>query len=275
MEKDTMIPLVGVVTDIRIDTPDVKTFRVVGENGKKLFEHKPGQCAMVSIPGVGEGMFSITSSPTNEAFMEFSIKKCGHLTTMLHMMDVGQEVCVRGPYGRPFPVDDAFAGKDLLFIAGGIGLAPLRSVINYCRDKRDSYGHIDIVYGSRSKDDLVDYNEILDEWVKDDDISVYLTIDHEQEDWDGHVGFVPNYVKELGFDTDKTCIVCGPPIMIKFTLQGLMDLGFEKSQVYTTMEMRMKCGVGKCGRCNIGNKYVCKDGPVFRCDELEELPDEY
>ena len=190
-------------------------------------------------------------------------------------MEVGQEIAIRGPYGNGFPVDTDFVGKDLLFIAGGIGLAPLRSVINYCRDNRDKYGSIDIVYGSRSMDDLVDYREIIDEWCTEDGINVYLTIDREQEGWDGHVGFVPAYVKELGFDTNKTAVICGPPIMIKFTLQGLTELGFDKTQVYTTMELKMKCGVGKCGRCNIGNKYVCKDGPVFRCDRLDVMPDEY
>ena len=275
MNNDTLIPRIGVVTDIRIDTPDVKTFRVNSTEGGKLFEHVPGQCAMLSVPGAGEGMFSITSSPTNEEYMEFSIKKCGCLTGWLHQMDVGQEITVRGPYGNGFPVESDFKGKDLLFIAGGIGLAPLRSVINYCRDNRENYGKIDIVYGSRSMDDLVDYKEIIDEWCKDDGIDVYLTIDREQEGWDGHVGFVPNYVKELGFNTNKTAVICGPPIMIKFTLSGLVELGFDKTQVYTTMELRMKCGVGKCGRCNIGDKYVCKDGPVFRCDQLDEMPNEY
>lgn len=275
MNNDTLIPLIGEVTDIRIDTPDVKTFRVNALGGGKLFEHIPGQCAMLSIPGSGEAMFSITSSPTNKEFMEFSIKKCGCLTNWLHDMEVGQQITVRGPYGNGFPVESEFKGKDLLFIAGGIGLAPLRSVINYCRDNRENYGKIDIVYGSRSKEDLVDYQEIINEWCKEDGVNVHLTIDREQEGWDGHVGFVPNYVKELGFDTNKTAIICGPPIMIKFTLAGLIELGFDKTQVYTTMELKMKCGVGKCGRCNIGNKYVCKDGPVFRCDQLDEMPDEY
>ena len=275
MTNETLIPMIGVVTDIRRDTPDVKTFRVEAPEGGKLFEHIPGQCAMLSIPGAGEGMFSITSSPTQKNYMEFSIKKCGCLTSWLHQMEVGQQIGIRGPYGNGFPVDTDFAGKDLLFIAGGIGLAPLHSVINYCRDNRANYGKIDIVYGSRSMDDLVDYKEILDEWCKEEGINVYLTIDREQEGWDGHVGFVPNYVKELGFDVNKTAVICGPPIMIKFTLAGLVELGFEKSNVYTTMELRMKCGVGKCGRCNIGDKYVCKDGPVFRCDQLAEMPDEY
>lgn len=274
---DTLIPKVGIITDIRQETPDVKTFRVNAPDGGKLFEHMPGQCAMVCAPGVSEGMFSITSSPTNKEYQEFSIKKCGMLTDYLHSLQVGDEITVRGPYGNHFPVETELKGKNLLFIAGGIGLAPLRSVINYCRDKKrenpDAYGSLHIIYGSRSKDDLVDYQEILDEWSQD--CKVDLTIDREQEGWDGHVGFIPNYVKELKPDLNRTVLICGPPIMIKFTLDGLKELGFQEEQVYTTMELRMKCGIGKCGRCNIGDKYVCKDGPVFRFDELSELPNEY
>ncbi len=275
MINEILIPSIGVITDIRKDTPDVKTFRVVGLDGKKLFEHMPGQCAMLSIPGVGEAMFSITSSPTNTEYMEFSIKKCGCVTSWLHAAEVGQQITVRGPYGNGFPVEDAFKGKNMLFIAGGIGLAPLRSVINYIRSNRDNYGTVDIVYGARSMDDLVDINEIQSEWVNEKDFNVYLTIDREQEGWNGHVGFVPAYVKEVNIPTDRTAVLCGPPIMIKFTLQALLELGFDKTQVYTTLEFRMKCGVGKCGRCNVGDKYICKDGPVFRMDNLEELPSEY
>ncbi len=275
MNHETLIPYVGIVTEITQQTPDVKTFRVEAPGGGKLFEHKPGQCAMLSVPGISEAMISITSSPTNTAYMEFSVKKCGCLTEWLHAMEVGQMITVRGPYGRNFPVYDELLGKDLLFVAGGIGLAPLRSVINYVRDNRDKFGTVDIVYGSRSKDDLVYYKEIVEEWCTTEGFNVHLTIDNPQEGWDGHVGFVPNFVKELNPDLKKTVLMCGPPIMIKFTLAGLMDLGFKKEQVYTTMELRMKCGIGKCGRCNIGNKYVCKDGPVFRFDELDELPNEY
>ena len=275
MNNETLIPQIVTVADVRIDTPDVKTFRVLTPDGKKPFLHKPGQCAMLSVPGVGEAMFSITSSPTNTEYMEFSIKKCGCLTNWLHALEVGQQLTIRVPYGNGFPVDTELKGKNLLFIAGGIGLAPLRSVINYCRHYRERYGTIDIVYGSRSKDDLVDYQEIIKEWCETEGVNVHLTIDREQEGWDGHVGFVPNYVKELNPAISKTVLMCGPPIMIKFTLAGLKELGFKDTQVYTTMELRMKCGIGKCGRCNIGNKYVCKDGPVFRFDQLGELPDEY
>lgn len=273
---DNVIPMLGVVTQIRTDTPDIKTFRVEAIGGGKCFDHMPGQCAMLSIPGVGEAMFSITSSPTVTDYQEFSVKKCGCLTSWLHQMDVGQQITIRGPYGKPFPVEGDLKGKDLLFIAGGVGLAPLHSVINYVLDKRENYGKVDIVYGSRSKEDLLDLEEIQNSWMAPKNgMDVHLTIDRAQEGWDGHVAFVPTYVKELGFDPNKTVLVCGPPIMIKFVLQALTELGFEKTQIYTTMELRMKCGVGKCGRCNIGDKYVCKDGPVFRFDELGELPDEY
>ncbi|MBR6650251.1 MAG: FAD/NAD(P)-binding protein [Clostridia bacterium] len=273
--EDTLIPKVGIITGITQETPDVKTFKVNAPEGDKLFEHMPGQCAMVCIPGVSEAMFSITSSPTNKEFQEFSIKKCGTLTDQLHSLEVGDEITVRGPYGNNFPVDTELKGKNLLFIAGGIGLAPLRSVINYVLDNRDDYGTVDILYGSRSMDDLVKLEEIQNVWMNTPGVNVHLTIDREQEGWDGHVGFVPAYLKELEFDTNKTVLLCGPPIMIKFVLQGLLELGFSKEQVYTTFELRMKCGIGKCGRCNIGSKYVCKDGPVFRFDEVDELPNEY
>jgi len=272
---DTLIPKLGVVTDIRRETPDVKTFRVTALEGGVVFPHMPGQCAMLSIPGVGEAMFSITSSPTNTAFMEFSIKQTGVLTDWLHAMDIGQQVAIRGPYGNAFPVEEDLKGKDLLFIAGGIGLAPLLSVINYVRAYRDNYNSVDIVYGARSADDLVFRQEIESEWIGSKGVNVHLTIDREQEGWSGNVGFVPTFVKELNFSPDRTTLVCGPPIMIKFVLDALRELNYEDKKIYTTMELRMKCGFGKCGRCNIGSKYVCKDGPVFRCDELAELPNEY
>jgi NAD(P)H-flavin reductase len=263
------------VTGIKRETPDVKTFRVTAPGGGAVFRHIPGQCAMLSIPGVGEAMFSITSAPMNSEYMEFSIKQTGALTDWLHEMEAGQQVTVRGPYGNAFPVETDLKGEDLLFIAGGIGLAPLRSVINYVRHFRANYGAVDIVYGARSMEDLVFYEEIRTEWAGADGVRVYLTIDRAQEGWGGPVGFVPDYVKALAFSPDRRTLVCGPPVMIKFVLAALEGLGFDPSKTYTTMELRMKCGVGKCGRCNIGSKYVCKDGPVFRWDELAGLPNEY
>ncbi|WP_313182928.1 FAD/NAD(P)-binding protein [Lacrimispora sp.] len=272
---NVLIPGIGVITDVRRDTPDVKTFRVNGLEDSKPFEHMPGQCAMLSIPGVGEAMFSITSSPTNRNYMEFSIKKCGCLTDWLHQMEKGQEIALRGPYGNYFPVDTELKGKNLLFIAGGIGIAPLRSVIHYVIDNRADYGLVDIVYGARSAEDLVDLEEMRKDWSNVEGFRVHLTIDRAEEGWDGNVAFVPDYVRELKFSNNRTALVCGPPVMIKFVLQALEEMGFASTEIYTTMELKMKCGVGKCGRCNIGSKYVCKDGPVFRYDELGVLPSEY
>ena len=275
VKTDALIPKVGVITAIRKDTPDVKTFRVAMPDGSKPFEHIPGQCAFLSMPGVGEALFSITSSPTNKEFMEFSIKKCGCVTEWLHQCEPGQQITIRGPYGNGFPVDTDLKGKDLVFIAGGIGLAPLRSVINYVRDKRDDYGKVTVIYGARTDGDLVDYEEIKNEWMNEKDFSVHLTIDRETPTWDGNVGFVPSFVEQVAPDPSAIGLICGPPILIKLTLVGLQKLGFSTEQIYTTLELKMKCAIGKCGRCNVGDKYVCKDGPVFKCSELNELPNEY
>jgi NAD(P)H-flavin reductase len=273
--SDTLIPKLGVVTDIRRETPDVKTFRIAAPDGGAVFPHMPGQCAMLSVPGVGEAMFSITSSPMDTEYMEFSIKQTGMLTDWLHDMAPGQQVTVRGPYGNAFPVETELKGKDLLFVAGGIGLAPLRSVVNYVRHNRENYGAVDIVYGARSVEDLVFFEEIRTQWACSEGVNVSLTIDRAQEGWDGPVGFVPDFLRSLAYTPERTVLVCGPPVMIRFVLDALRDMGFDPAKIYTTMELRMKCGVGKCGRCNIGSKYVCKDGPVFRCDELAGLPNEY
>ena len=275
MNSDALIPRVAIIAEVREDTPDVKTFRVLTPEGEKLFDHIPGQCAMLSVPGIGEAMISITSSPTQLYYTEFSVKKCGALTSWLHDAEPGEQITVRGPYGNGFPVETELKGNDLLFIAGGIGIAPLHSVINYCRAKKESYGKIQIVYGARTMHDFVGYKEIVRDWQDDEGVDVRLTIDAPQEGWRGHVGFIPNYVEEINPPPSGAALVCGPPVMIKLTLAALKRLGFSERQIYTTLEMRMKCGIGKCGRCNIGLKYVCKDGPVFRLDELAALPDEY
>ena len=148
-------------------------------------------------------------------------------------------------------------------------------MINYVRANRDNYGTVDVVYGARSAEDLVDIDEIQNEWTKTPGVNVHLTIDRAQEGWDGACGLCARLRDGAGLRSNKTVLVCGPPVMIKFTLKALMEQGFKRNNVYTTMELRMKCGVGKCGRCNIGDKYVCKDGPVFRFDQLDELPNEY
>jgi sulfhydrogenase subunit gamma (sulfur reductase) len=260
--------------EITTETPEIKTLRVAGAEGAP-FDFRPGQCAMLSLPPVGEALFSITSAPDCRECLEFSIKEVGSVTRALHALAPGQELGLRGPYGNGFPVE-ALKGKELLFIGGGIGLAPLRSLINYCLAHRADYGHIDIVYGARSPADLIQRAEINERWPAAPDTAVYLTVDAEFPEWSGHVGFVPSYVSELAFTPEnRVAVTCGPPIMIKFVLKSLEELKFTPGQVITTLEMRMKCGVGKCGRCNLGSKYVCKDGPVFTLAELKTLPEEY
>ncbi|MBO4386518.1 MAG: FAD/NAD(P)-binding protein [Treponema sp.] len=273
--NESFIPYVGVIKEMFDETPDVKSFRVVGLDGKKLFEHKPGQCAMLIVPGVGESMISITSSPTVQEYQQFSIKKCGCVTTWLHNAQPGQQIAIRGPIGNGFPVDTTFKGKDILVIAGGIGLAPVHSVVDYMLAHRSDYGRIQVIYGSRSKQDLVFLKQLQEEWAHAPNLDLNLTIDRAQDDWDGHVGFVPPYVTEMNPDPSMTVIMCGPPILIHLSLDALKKLGFKDENVFTTLEMRMKCGIGKCGRCNVGNKFVCKDGPVFSFTQLAELPGEY
>lgn len=272
-----LLPHSATITKIIDETSDVKTFQVVFDDPAVLenFGNKPGQCGMLSILGVGEAMISITSSPTRKGMLEFSIKKIGRLTTVIHELVVGDKIVIRGPYGNHFPFE-MMKGKNCLFIAGGIGLAPLRSLIDYVLDNRDDYGRVDIIYGARSYDDLCFKYDIFDRWTKIRDTNVYVTIDREEEQWKGHVGFVPSYLEELNPPSGNTIpVTCGPPIMIKFVLQALEKMGYKDEDVITTLEMNMRCGVGKCGRCNIGEKYICVDGPVFNLAQIKKLPPEF
>lgn len=272
-----MVPYPATILKIIDETPDVKTFQVVFDDPEVMenFGNKPGQCGMLSVLGVGEAMISITSSPTKKGYLEFSIKKIGRLTSVIHELNVGDKLAIRGPYGNHFPFEQ-MKGKNCLFIAGGIGLAPLRSLIDYVLDNRDDYGRVDIIYGARSYNDLCFKYDIFERWPKIKDTNVHVTIDREEENWKGHVGFVPAYLEELNPSSENTVpVTCGPPIMIKFVLQGLDKMGFKDEDVITTLEMNMRCGIGKCGRCNIGEKYVCIDGPVFNLAQIKQLPPEF
>ncbi|NSW76679.1 MAG: FAD/NAD(P)-binding protein [Candidatus Atribacteria bacterium] len=271
--KNIYLPELVQIQEIIEETRDIKTFRVQRPHD---FEYRPGQFAEVFVPGKGEAPFSITSSPTQEAFLEFSIKRVGTVTEALHRLNPGETVGVRGPYGNGFPID-SLRKQNLLFIGGGIGLAPLRSLINYVLSApyRGNFGDIFILYGARTPQDLV-FRWELEEWKKREDLSLLVTVDRGDDSWRGRVGLVPEVLKELSIDAkDFKAIVCGPPIMIKFTIKTLLEMGFQPGCIITTLEMRMKCGLGKCGRCNIGPYYVCKDGPVFSYEELQKMPEEY
>ncbi len=278
-----MIPLDYSPSKMRIDsivqeTYDVKTFRLsfCDSQLNDQFEFRPGQFGLFSVFGEGEATFCISSSPTRKGYIECSVKRAGKVTSQLHQCNEGDIIGFRGPYGNWFPID-LMEGKNLLFVGGGIGMAPLRSLIWNCLDLRDRFNEINIIYGARSTDDLV-YSKELETWEEMKDVHTVYTVDPggETPQWKGKVGFVPLILKETKpSPKDAIVVTCGPPIMIKFTLVSLIELGFPLESVYTTLENRMKCGVGKCGRCNMGNQYVCKDGPVFRCSDLCDLPQEF
>jgi NAD(P)H-flavin reductase len=270
--ENPLVPTIVKVVNIIEETYDVKTFYATTDNGIP-FKVKPGQLCMASLLPVGEGMFSVSYQA--EDHLEFSIRRVGLLTDALHEIEVGQELGVRGPYGNGFPTEKC-KGHNMLFIGGGIGLAPLRSFIKYCLNNRKEYGKIQVLYGARSAADLCFKKELFEEWPAQPDTEVFTTIDRPEEGWDGKVAFVPAYLEEINPDPNNTmAVVCGPPIMITMVLKSMAKLGFKDEQVLTTLEGRMKCGIGKCGRCNIGSEYICLDGPCFSLTHLRELPPEW
>jgi len=274
---DYMVSRMRIVS-ITDETVDTKTFRLefCDSQQGEAFEFHAGQFGLYSVFGAGEATFCVASSPTERGYIECSVKRTGKVTNELHQCNEGDVIGFRGPYGNWFPIDE-MQGKNLLFVAGGIGLAPLNSLIRNCLDWRDQFNDISILYGARSVGDLV-YKERLANWQQREDVQTVYTVDPggETAEWKGEVGFVPTVLTNMKPEPQNTVVVvCGPPIMIKFVLKSLVELGFSPESAYTTLENRMKCGVGKCGRCNVGNLYVCKDGPVFRCSDLEVLPKEF
>ncbi len=271
-------PELMVIKDIIKETVDTRTFRLQFRDSHiaESFSFKAGQFGEYSLFGEGESTFCIASSPTRKDYIECSFKKVGKVTSALTKLDVGDVIGFRGPYGNYFPIEE-MKGKNVLFIAGGIGLAPVRCVIWNALDLRKDFGDITIVYGARSVADLV-YKRELDEWQNMNDVRTIVTVDPggQTDDWKGEIGFVPAIVEKVAPKSENTvAVVCGPPIMIKFTIPVLTKLGFADENIFTTLENRMKCGFGKCGRCNVGNVYVCKDGPVFTYEQLKLLPAEF
>lgn len=260
------------------ETVDTRTLRLEFKDPSvaEQFKFSAGQFCEYSVFGEGESTFCIASPPTRPGYIECSFKATGKVTQALRRLGVGDTLGLRGPYGNHFPLDQ-MKGHSLVFIAGGIGLAPVRCVILNVLDLRDQFKDVTIVYGARTVADLV-YKPELEEWSKRSDIKLCLAVDPggETPDWKGLVARIPTAVEQAVATADDTfAIICGPPIMIKFTLPALTKLGFPGERVYTTLENRMKCGLGKCGRCNIGATYVCKDGPVFTAAQMKDLPQEF
>jgi sulfhydrogenase subunit gamma (sulfur reductase) len=270
-------PRLMTVEAVTQETFDVKTFRLAFNNGGgEGFTFEAGQFGLFSVFGQGEAPFGIANSPTRGPCIECSIKEVGKVTRAFHDLNPGDTIGFRGPYGRSFPIEE-MRSRNLVFVGGGIGLAPLRSLLWNCIDRRDEFRDITLVYGARSVADLV-YKPDLDEWTAMEGVDTVLTVDPggEDESWTGEVGFVPTVLEKVQPSPENTTVItCGPPIMIKFVLLSLANMHFEPEQIITTLEMKMKCGLGKCGRCNIGPAYVCKHGPVFSYAELQALPEEY
>ncbi|MCX8110450.1 MAG: FAD/NAD(P)-binding protein [Syntrophorhabdaceae bacterium] len=273
--KNPYLPELATITNIIDETPNIKSFHVVFNDPEKMknFKFEPGQVGQLSVFGVGESTFVINSPPTRMEYLQFSVMKAGEVTNAIHELYVGDQIGVRAPLGNWFPYEK-MKGKKILFIGGGIGLAPLRTLILFMLDNRKDYDDITILYGARTPPDLC-YKDDLKDWESRSDVNLILTVDTEYPGWTKRTGFVPTVLNEIAPSPENTiAITCGPPIMIKFVLQNLVKLNFKDDQIITTLEKRMKCGIGICGRCNLGSKYVCKDGPVFSLEELKALPPE-
>ena len=248
----------------------------VREEDEKAFQYTPGQFCELSVLGKGEAPFGIASSPTEKGSLKFTINKAGVVTTALHQLEENEEIGIRGPLGNSYPLP-LLEGKNVLVIGGGFAFTTLRSLIVYLShpDNRSKFKEITVIYGARMPGLLL-YKEELAEWQKKGDVNIVVTVDQGDKDWKGKVGLVPNVLAEVAPASDNTyAVICGPPIMIKFTFPKLMALRFPNERIYTSLEKRMKCGIGKCGRCNIGHLYICKDGPVFSYEQLEKLPKDY
>ena len=266
-----------------VDTHDIKSFRLkfLNPEDEAAFQYLPGQFAELSIYGRGESPIGIASSPTQKGYVEFTVQRAGAIvpglvTAALHDMDEGAKIGLRGPMGNSWPID-FLEKKNIVVVGGGFAFTTLRSLVNYMlhEDNRSRFGKITVIYGARNPG-LLCYKDELAAWGKRDDIQTVITVDKGDEAWTGREGFVPAVCKDVAPSPDNTvAVICGPPIMIKFTLPVFFELGFSKENILTSLEMRMKCGIGKCGRCNVGYKYVCTDGPVFSLAELEAWPRDF
>jgi len=274
--KNPFIPYLATLKNVATLTPEIKLLGlelddpIVGDN----FSYKPGQFAVLSAFGVGEAPFCLASVSYPKGELEFAVRRIGTVTSSLQELEPGAAVGVRGPLGNYFPLDDN-KGRNILIIGGGIGMAPLRPVINTILRNRDDYGRLLIINGARTPQDLV-FQPEFDVWASSPRTQLELTVDRGDAGWTGRVALVPAVVVELNPSPENTiAITCGPPIMIRFTLQELRKLGFQDNQIITTLEMKMKCGLGKCARCNVGDIYVCKDGPVFTCEQIAKFIEQF
>ena len=273
--KNPYLPEVATVLEVITESPTIKSFRVRfdNEDAWNSFTFQPGQVGQLSVFSVGESTFVINTPPSCRDYIQFSVMRAGEVTTAIHKLQAGDKVGVRAPLGNYFPYEQ-WKGKNIVFVGGGIGMAPIRTIMLHIMEHASEYGRLSLLYGARSPEDMA-YKADLPGWLESDVLHTTLTIDREAPNWPHRVGMIPNVLRELAPSPDNTiAVLCGPPIMIKFTLAAFRDMGFKDENIITTLERRMKCGIGICGRCNLGGKYVCLDGPVFSQAQLNELPPE-
>jgi NAD(P)H-flavin reductase len=266
------------VVQVRQQTRDVKSVRIrfLDESLAENFTFRVGQFGMFSLFGLGESTFNICSSSTWKGFLEFCFRRTGRVTDGLWQLQAGDVIGFRGPYGNGYPMK-AWEGHDLIFVGGGIAMPPIRCAIWYALEHRERYGRITIVYGARTEQDLV-FRDELQAWSEIDGVRVVQCVDPggESPTWKGEVGFVPTVLDRAQVTaSNAVALVIGPPVMIRFTMPVLAKIGVPDAKIYTSLENRMKCGVGKCGRCNCGPFYVCKEGPVITMEQLKKLPADY
>jgi NAD(P)H-flavin reductase len=262
-------PHLGTLVGIKDLATDIKLFQVELNDPqfRQSFDYRPGQFAFVSAFGVGEAPFGLASIRSRGPLLEFAINKIGTVTAALHAMEEGDIVGVRGPLGNWFPMDE-FKGQNIIVLGGGIGGAPLRPVIHTVLDHRADYGKLTILWAARHPSLLI-FTDEYDAWRASPDTELHLTVDEGDEGWTGNVGLITQLLEQVApSPQNAVTITCGPPIMIHFVMLTLAKLGFTRQQMVVTLEAKMKCGIGKCGRCNLGEKFVCVDGPVFSFDEV-------
>jgi sulfhydrogenase subunit gamma (sulfur reductase) len=267
-----MKPYLATISDIRDLATGIKLFQVMLDEPavRADFDYQPGQFAEVSAFGVGESPFGITSTREQGEGIEFAVSRIGTVTDALHRMDVGDRIGLRGPLGNGFPMDE-FKGKNLVILGGGIGGAPLRPIIRTVLDHRNDYGKLTIFWAARSPDLLV-FTDEYDDWRAQPDTELHLTVDKATPDWQHKEGLITTLVEGVSpSPANAISITCGPPIMIKFAMLTLNKLGFKSEQNWVTLEAKMKCGIGKCGRCNLGGVFICTDGPVFCFAQVEQF----
>ena len=269
--RNPYMPQMAKITKIMDMTYDTKLFefQFIDPKVREAFSYDPGQFVELSIFGIGEAPISISSTPTRKGFLELGVRNAGNVTNYLHQMKVGDTVGIRGPYGKGFPME-TLKGKEVLVVAGGLGLVPLRSLINYVLDNRGQYGHMKILYGTKGSQEIL-FKDEIEQWKKAQNVEFLMSLDKGDETWKGNVGVITTLFPKTAVNPESYSVICGPPVMYRFVVKELLARNVQKHRIYVSLERKMQCGIGKCSHCVIGYKYTCIHGPVFNYWDVLDL----